>query len=116
MDIDFYNQKRKDLKLTVDDLAKKAGISRRTLTGILRQEPKYSNPTIDTIQKIERALGLSDITDEEAAQSMQVSSLTWKWSLPIEMAPTGHSPSQVPQEMQASEITLDMVVSSFLTL
>lgn len=71
MDIEFYNQKRKELKLTMDDLAKQAGISRRTLTGILRQEPKYSNPTIDTIQKIERALGLSDITDEEAAAGVR---------------------------------------------
>lgn len=43
MDIELYNQKRKELHMTVAELAEKAGISRRALTGILRGEEKYCN-------------------------------------------------------------------------
>lgn len=69
MDIELYNQKRKELHMTVAELAEKAGISRRALTGILRGEEKYCNPTTATIQKIERALGIG-WTDEEMAQGV----------------------------------------------
>lgn len=69
MDLELWNKRRRELHYSYDDLAKKSGLGRRTIANIF--SGARSNPTIDTIQKIERALGLSDITDEEAAAGVR---------------------------------------------
>ena len=61
------NAQKKALGLTYDELVDKTGFSRRTIIGILRGETE--NPRIDTMQAIERALGLAPtFTAEEQAQ------------------------------------------------
>ena len=49
--------KRKELKITFDELSSKSGIPLRTLENIFHGITK--NPRIDTMQAIEKALGLS---------------------------------------------------------
>lgn len=58
MDLDLWKRKKKQLKLTHDQLAEISGISRRTIAGIFSGDPNYSSPTLNTVQAIERALGL----------------------------------------------------------
>lgn len=70
MDIEKYRQKKRELGLTFSDLSQKSQIPVRTLQRIFSLEENVSLK-IDTIQKIERALGLSDITDEEAAAGVR---------------------------------------------
>lgn len=60
MNIDLWQKKRKELKLTYDNLALKSGISRRTIAGIFSNDPNYSSPTINTVEAIERALGIKN--------------------------------------------------------
>lgn len=71
MNIELWKKRKKELKLTHDELAKKSGISRRTIAGIFSGDPKYSSPTYNTVQAIERALEItpSDLqwTAEERA-------------------------------------------------
>lgn len=57
MDISTLKQRKKELKMTLDELSKKSGIAKRTLEDIFRGATK--NPRIDTLQAIERALGLT---------------------------------------------------------
>ena len=58
MDIQLWKKRKKELKLTHDQLAEKSGISRRTIAGIFSGDPTYQSPTLNTIEAIERALGL----------------------------------------------------------
>ena len=60
MNINEWKKKKKELKLTHDALAEKSGISRRTIAGIFSGDPQYSSPTLNTIEAIEKALGISD--------------------------------------------------------
>lgn len=69
MNIEAMRQRRKELGLSLDQLAKKANVSRRAIVGIL--DGSTPSPRVDTLMKIERALGLSDITDEEAAAGVR---------------------------------------------
>ena len=68
MNIEIWKKKKKELKLTHDDLAKKSGISRRTIAGIFSGDPKYESPTLNTITAIEKALGLDNSNDEWTAE------------------------------------------------
>ncbi len=63
MNIEAMKQKKKELRLSYDALAAKANVSRRSVIGIFNGSTP--TPRIDTIQKIEQALGLSPITEEE---------------------------------------------------
>ena len=72
--IEFLKEKRKELKLTFDELAARSGIPIRTLENIFHGITK--NPRIDTMQAIERALGLAPtFTEEERALGLNDSHL-----------------------------------------
>lgn len=60
MDLDLWKKRKKELHLTHDDLAKISGVSRRTIAGIFSGDPRYESPTWNTIQAIERALGINE--------------------------------------------------------
>ena len=66
MDILALKNRKKELKMTLDELSEKSGIAKRTIEDIFRGATK--NPRIDTMQAIERALGL---TMEETQKSPQ---------------------------------------------
>ena len=59
MDIQLWKKRKKELHLTHDQLAEKSGVSRRTIAGIFSGDPTYQSPTLNTIESIERALGLN---------------------------------------------------------
>lgn len=57
---ELFKKRREELKLTHEDIAKKAGINRSTYTRIeLGERP---NPRINTVCAIARVLGMEDIT------------------------------------------------------
>lgn len=66
MDIYMLNKRRKDLNLSIDDLAKKSNLPKSTVEKVLFGVVKH--PRIDTIQAIERALGISEQSYEEQAK------------------------------------------------
>lgn len=55
MDLERLRQRRKELGLTYDDIVKLSGISKRTVCSVFAED---SNPRLDTLQAIERALGI----------------------------------------------------------
>ena len=59
MDIQQWKRRKKELHLTHDQLVEKSGISRRTIAGIFSGDPTYQSPTLNTVEAIERALGLN---------------------------------------------------------
>lgn len=63
MNIEAINEERKKLKLSVKELADRAKLPQSTVEKILFGVVK--NPRIDTVQAIERALGLSPSTFTE---------------------------------------------------
>lgn len=69
VNIKLWNEKRKEQNITLDELSKMTEISISTLKDIFRG--KTTSPRIDTVQAIERALGLTsptlEWTDEEKA-------------------------------------------------
>lgn len=58
MDIELWKIRKKELKLTFDDLSKETGLSVRTLKSLFTGE--RANATTFTVQAIERALGLKN--------------------------------------------------------
>jgi transcriptional regulator with XRE-family HTH domain len=58
MDIELWKQRKKELKLTFEDLSVQTGLSVRTLKSLFTGE--RSNTTTFTIQAIEKALGLEN--------------------------------------------------------
>lgn len=68
MNIELYKKLKKEKGLTMNEIAEKAGISKRTVEEIFSGRAKY--PRIDTVQAIEKALGVSpepqstEITEE----------------------------------------------------
>ena len=66
LNIELWNKKRKEQKITLDILSEKSGIALSTIKEIFRG--KTLTPRIDTVQAIERALGLAPtFTEEERA-------------------------------------------------
>jgi transcriptional regulator with XRE-family HTH domain len=66
LNIALWNKTRKEQKITLEILAEKSGIALSTLKEIFRG--KTTTPRIDTVQAIERALGLAPtFTEEERA-------------------------------------------------
>ncbi len=64
--LELWKERKKELHLTLDDIAKSTKIGISTIKDIFRGAT-YA-PRIDTVQAIERVLGLSDdITPEERA-------------------------------------------------
>lgn len=60
MDLELWQKRRKELSLTYDDLAKLSGVSKRTVAGIFGGDYQYRSPTLNTVQAIEKALGISE--------------------------------------------------------
>ena len=60
MDIQLWKKRKKELHLTHDQLAELSGVSRRTIARIFSGKPDCPSPTLNTIDAIEKALGLSD--------------------------------------------------------
>ena len=58
MDLIALRARKKELKLTNEDIANLSGIPKRTVEDIFRG--KTEHPRIDTMQAIERALGLEN--------------------------------------------------------
>ncbi len=56
MDISAMKTRKKELKMTLDELSAKSGIPKRTLEDIFRGATK--NPRVDTLHAIEKALNL----------------------------------------------------------
>lgn len=65
MDFELWKKRKKELKLTHDELADISGISRRTIAGIFGGDPRYASPTLNTIEAIERALGINEKSPSE---------------------------------------------------
>lgn len=66
LNIALWNKTRKEQKITLEILSEKSGIALSTIKEIFRG--KTATPRIDTVQAIERALGLAPtFTDEERA-------------------------------------------------
>ena len=65
INVELWEQKKKEKNLTFDELSQISGIPKRTILGIFRKE--VLTPRIDTVQAIERALGLDAVTVEERA-------------------------------------------------
>lgn len=60
MDIESWKKRKKELHWTHDDLAKASGVSRSTIARIFSENPDCPSPTINTVEAIERALGLNE--------------------------------------------------------
>ena len=58
MDIEFLKQIKKEKKMTLQEISDLSGIPKRTVDGIFSGKTK--NPRIDTMQAIERALGIEN--------------------------------------------------------
>lgn len=63
MDIEYLKKLKKDKKMTLQEIADLSGIPKRTVDDIFSGKTK--NPRIDTLQAIERALGLSQEKEPE---------------------------------------------------
>lgn len=57
IDLELWETKKKQLGLTFDELSAISGIPKRTILGVFRKE--VTTPRIDTVQAIEKALGIS---------------------------------------------------------
>lgn len=55
--IEALKKAKKEQKLTLDELATRSGVAKRTIEDILQGKTK--NPRVDTMQALERALGLA---------------------------------------------------------
>ncbi len=65
MNLNLWKTRKKELNLNYAGIANIANVSKRTVEDIFRGY--NTNPRIDTVQAIERALGLNTITKEERA-------------------------------------------------
>lgn len=87
MNIERLKKRKKELGWTLDEIAERSGISRRTVSRLFSGNPNYPSPTINTLQAIERALGLDkgpEWTEEEKALGVgnypvKISDDEYKW-------------------------------------
>lgn len=63
MDIEYLKKVKKEKKMTLDEISEKSGIPKRTLEDIFRGATK--NPRVDTLEAIEKALGIEKTPPEE---------------------------------------------------
>lgn len=66
--LDLWKRRKKELHLTLQDISEQTGIGISTIKDIFRGAT-YA-PRIDTVQAIENALGISDLSDEEISQGV----------------------------------------------
>lgn len=88
INIELWRKRKKELHWSHDDLARESGVSRRTIAGIFAGDNRGQNPTIETVQAIERALGLDQPkpawTEEDKAlgvgdHPVHLSEEEWTW-------------------------------------
>lgn len=86
MNIERLKQRKKELGWTLDEIAEKSGISRRTVSRLFSGNPEYPSPTYNTVEAIARAMGLDrpTWTEEERAlgvgeHSTVLSQEEWEW-------------------------------------
>ena len=70
MDIELYKKTMKQRKMTYEDLANQTGISLGAIKRIMAGIAKY--PRVDTIEAIERALGLSAEFEEMPSEIAKI--------------------------------------------
>lgn len=58
MDIEYLKKRKKEMGMSFDELAEKSGIPKTTLTNIFGGHT--TSPRIDTMEAIERALGINE--------------------------------------------------------
>ena len=63
MDIEYLKKVKKEKKMTLDEISARSGIPKRTLEDVFRGATKH--PRIDTVQAIEKALGIEKTPTEE---------------------------------------------------
>ena len=71
--VERIKQRKKELNITFSELANLSGIPLRTLENICHGITKH--PRIDTMQAIERALGLDAPTPEQSEETQQLVAL-----------------------------------------
>lgn len=70
LNLELYKRRKKELGLTFDDLSKMCGVPVQTLHNIFRGHT--ANPRIDTLQAINKALGIdADVDDEPKADEAE---------------------------------------------
>lgn len=86
MDIQTLKARKKELNLTFEELSQRSGVPIQTLHNIFRGHTV--NPRVDTMQAIERALGIGgqtlEWTDEDRAlgvgnHPVNLSADEWEW-------------------------------------
>ena len=86
MDLNHWKQRKKELNLTIDEIAKLANLPKGSVQNIFAGY--VPNPRIDTVEAIEKALGINQApiewTDEERAlgignYSTKLSPSEWEW-------------------------------------
>ena len=60
MDIELWRQRKKEMHLTLDDIAERSGVSRGTVARLFSKTSGYNNPCSATVEVIERVLELTD--------------------------------------------------------
>ena len=73
MNIEKIKQRKKELGLTYDDIVNLSGLSKRTVCNIFSND---GNPRLDTVQAIEKALGISPTEENNSLTSEEVELLT----------------------------------------
>lgn len=63
LNVELWKKQKQKLNLTFDKIAEMADVSRRTICSIFSGE--IENPRLDTVQAIERALGLAPQWSDE---------------------------------------------------
>lgn len=75
MDIELWKARKKELKLTFDALAEQSGVSRRQLIYLFNGDAK--NAGVETVQRIERALGLVESTKKSPPSDLTEGESEW---------------------------------------
>lgn len=86
MNIERLKQRKKELGWTLDEIAEKSGISRRTVSRLFSGNPEYPSPTYNTVEAIAKAMGLDSPTWTEEERALGVgehptvlSQEEWEW-------------------------------------
>ena len=70
MDLELWKKRRKELGLRYEDLAEKSGVSKRSIEDIFRGYT--TTPRIDTVEAIERALGINEKSPPVQQEGLKV--------------------------------------------
>lgn len=70
MDLELWKKRRKELGLRYEDLAEKSGVSKRSIEDIFRGYT--TTPRIDTVEAIERALGINEKSSPAEQESLNI--------------------------------------------